>query len=99
MFPEVKSLFEKYDNHVFIVSVKIDDIKAYDSLDCLKNIMFLDIISDSLSNDQIKYILNDDFKYEVAKQLILENLRFYKLQECLILVLKINKIPEITENS
>jgi hypothetical protein len=94
MYPEIKSVFEKYDDHVFIVSVKIDDIKAYDGLDCLKNIMFLDIISDSLSDDQIKY-----FKYEVAKQLILENLRFYKLQECLILVLKINKIPEITENS
>lgn len=99
MFPEIKSIFEKYDDHVFIVSVKIDDIKAYDGLDCLKNIIFLDIISDSLSADQIKYILNDDFKYEVAKQLLLENLRFYKLQESLILVLKINKLSEIKENS
>jgi hypothetical protein len=99
MFPEIKSLFEKYDNHVFIVSVKIDDLNAYDSLDSLKNIMFLDIIKDSLPIDQIKYILNDDFSYEVAKQLVLENLQFFKLHESLILALKINKIPEITENS
>jgi hypothetical protein len=99
MYPEIKNLFEQYDDHVFIVSVKIDDLNAYDSLDSLKNIMFLDIIKDSLPTDQIKYILNDDFSYEVAKQIVLENLQFFKLHEFLILALKINKIPETTENS
>lgn len=88
MFPEAREILEYNEGHCYILTIDLDYTKSDFNLDSLKEILFIDIIKESIPQDTFYNIIGNTFTYEVIKKIILKNLQFFKTDQNLILAIK-----------
>lgn len=92
MFSELREIITKNEDHSFIIAIDLELTKNNFDLDSLKEILIIDIIKQSLSEEILYGILSDIFTYEFIKKVLLKNLQYFKTDKHLILVLKIQPL-------
>lgn len=92
MFSELRQIITKNKDNSFIIAIELELTKTNFDLDSLKEILLIDILNKSFSQEKLYEILGDTFACDFLKKVLFRNIQYFKTEEFLIVALKINPL-------
>lgn len=97
MLPELRQIFELNEGHFYILSIDLNIAKEDSDLDSLKDLIFIEILQNTLSVEKVEYVMNRSTVYEFMRAILLKNLKYLKSHDTLIIGLCIENILKQTD--